>query len=438
MTETIQSISQIAATALIASLWQGIVLTAIIWASLKLVPRTAAGIRFVIWAVVFVAISLLPVLAFLPSHDRTPGSQSATHSAIHALELDSRWALVIGFLWAAFAAANVAKLAVSALRLKSIWKRSTPINASLEVQSHLAKAGLRRATLCTSPDVDQPCVIGFLAPRILVPGWLLQKATSSELEPIVIHEVTHLRRLDDWTNLLQKVALVAFPLNPALLWIERRLCAERELACDESVVRATKAPRDYAACLANLAEQRMSRGSAALSLGAWERRSQLAGRIDSILRGGTNLSPLKARALMTALLVATVGGAIKLGGSAQLVSFAAPTKGQSAAQADPRTFSGAAYRNVAFHVPSTSGKQVLQSDFEVTHPDQPTKQPHLRPIRKNVVHHAPSPTDGVESFLVVTHWQNASGQQLTVIDRVVRISSLSAAQSQSGWFVVPL
>jgi beta-lactamase regulating signal transducer with metallopeptidase domain len=438
MTEIIQVISQIAASALIASLWQGIVLAATIWVCLKLAPRTAAGIRFVVWTVVFVAISLLPVLAILPSRGATSGSQRATHSAINALVLDPRWALAIAALWAAFAAARTAKLAVSAIRLKSLWKRSTPVRSTLEIESHIAQAGLRRARLCTSPDVDQPCVIGFLAPRILVPGWLLEKATAAELEQIVIHEVTHLRRFDDWTNLLQKVAMTAFPLNPALLWIERRLCAERELACDESVVRATKAPRDYAACLTNLAEQGLSRGSAALSLGAWERRSQLAGRIDSILRGGTNLSPLKAQAVMTALMIATVGGAIKLGSSAQLVSFASPTEDRPVAQANPETSSGTSYRNVVFHVPPTSGTQPLQSDFEVAHPNQPAKEPHLRPIRKNVVHHAPSPADGVESFFIVTRWQNASGQQLTVINRVVRISSLSAGQSQSGWFVVPL
>ncbi len=50
-----------------------------------------------------------------------------------------------------------------------------------------------------------------------------------------------------------------FPLNPALAWMERRLCREREMACDEGVVRSTQAPRAYAACLASLAERRLER-----------------------------------------------------------------------------------------------------------------------------------------------------------------------------------
>ncbi|MEI4861539.1 M56 family metallopeptidase, partial [Klebsiella pneumoniae] len=81
----------------------------------------------------------------------------------------------------------------------------------------------------------------------LIPDWLFARMTAGELEQIVMHEAEHLRRRDDWTNLLQKLCLVLFPLNPALVWMERRLCREREMACDEGVIRMTRAPRAYAA-----------------------------------------------------------------------------------------------------------------------------------------------------------------------------------------------
>ena len=82
----------------------------------------------------------------------------------------------------------------------------------------------------------------------------------------------HLRRRDDWINLVQKLGLVLFPLNPALLWIEQRLCKERELACDDHVIQSTRAPKSYASCLVHLAEQRILNSRASLALGAWERR----------------------------------------------------------------------------------------------------------------------------------------------------------------------
>ncbi len=75
--------------------------------------------------------------------------------------------------------------------------------------------------ICTSNEVDRPSVIGFFSPRILIPEELFAKLTTAEFGQIVLHEVGHLRRADDWINLLQKVSLVVFPLNPVLVWIER-------------------------------------------------------------------------------------------------------------------------------------------------------------------------------------------------------------------------
>ncbi len=442
MIEWVQAISQIAATVLISSIWQGVLLAAMIWVCMKLAPRTAAGSRFVIWMAVFAATTMLPVLSLFASHDGSAYSQVSSHPAVRALLLDSRWAVGIAALWAIFSAGRAIALARNAVRLSTLWKRCTPIDTTPAIASLLAQAGVRRARLCTSPDVDQPCVIGFLAPRILVPDWLLEKATSAELEQIVLHEVTHLRRFDDWTNLVQKVALVCFPLNPALIWVERRLCSERESACDEGVIRATNAPREYATCLANLAEQRLARASATLSLGAWERRSQLAARIESILGGAAGLSPLKARAVVAALILATAGSAIKLGGAAQLVSFTSPQDGRPFAQTNQETMTGARYQDVVFHAPAASAamiaKPLLHGDLEAAHPSLPMKQPHLRLVPKNSLRRANSPVGGVESFTIVTRWQGSSGEQLTVIDHFVRISALSAAQSQTGWFVVQL
>ncbi len=125
----------------------------------------------------------------------------------------------------------------------------------------------------------------------------------------MLHEVGHLRRADDWINLLQKVSLVVFPLNPVLIWIERRLCLERELACDDAVLRMTKAPKAYATCLTNLAEHRLGRRAAALSLGAWERKSELARRVHRILRGGEGMGRTQARVVM-GVLVSGVAGRI--------------------------------------------------------------------------------------------------------------------------------
>ncbi len=178
-----------------------------------------------------------------------------------------------------------------------------------------------RVAICTTEMLDRPSVIGFLAPRILIPAWLMARLAPGELEQIVLHEAEHLRRRDDWTNLLQKLALVAFPLNPALAWMEHRLCREREMACDEGVVRITNAPRAYAACLASLAERGLERRAEALSLGAWHRRSELVHRVHGILLRKRGMNKAAAGALLGAVGCALVAGSIEMARCPQLVAF---------------------------------------------------------------------------------------------------------------------
>ena len=137
----------------------------------------------------------------------------------------------------------------------------------------------------------------------------------------MLHETEHLRRRDDWTNLAQKLALVVFPLNPALAWMEHRLCREREMACDEGVVRITNAPRAYAICLANLAERGMDRRAEALSLGAWHRRSELVHRVHGILLRKRGMSRAAAVAVLGAVGCALVGATLEMARCPQLVAF---------------------------------------------------------------------------------------------------------------------
>ena len=101
--------------------------------------------------------------------------------------------------------------------------------------------------------------------------------TEEELHRIAVHECEHLRRHDDWLNLLLQVGMVLSPLNPALFWLSRSIGVQRELACDDAVVATTGDPIAYASCLARLAEQRMQqRNHLRLALAAWERKSELA------------------------------------------------------------------------------------------------------------------------------------------------------------------
>ncbi|HUB52134.1 MAG TPA: M56 family metallopeptidase [Terracidiphilus sp.] len=323
----------------VTALWQGAVVAAGLALCLRFAPRVAASHRFAAWAAGFCALVALPfVPAFsqllaLSGSANGNASASLPQTAHPFLSLNAGWSLAIAALWLVIALVRAGDLAIHTVRLRKLWKSATPVEMDAALRMVLSADSarrLRKLTLCTTSELDRPSVIGFFAPRILIPDWLFNKLTRQELEQVVLHEAEHLRRGDDWTNLLQKLCLVVFPLNLALVFVEQRLCREREMACDEGVVRRTQAPRAYAACLAGLAERHMEHRAEALSLGArakalalnaFDRRPELARRVHSLLAERSALHPVASRAVLGALSCALAVGAVELARCPQLIAF---------------------------------------------------------------------------------------------------------------------
>ncbi len=322
--------------ALLTAIWQGAALTLAVALCLRLIPAIRPAARSVIWTAVFLLIAALPLVAALRlARVASPPSPAAVH-------LDPRWAIALIAAWSSLTLLFAARLLFSAIRLSHIARRSVPIELPAELLPLLAAARSpfrRPVRVCTSSGVDVPSVAGFFRPRILIPPTLLAEISLPDLRQVILHELEHLRRHDDWTNLLQKSAIVLFPLNPVLHWVERRLCLERELACDDGVLRATGGARkSYATCLANLAEHSLVRRGFSLALGAWQRQSELSRRVHRILFE-PQLSPTQAR-IQTGALATVILGAITSTGmvaarAPQLFTFAGEPATLAAASPAP-------------------------------------------------------------------------------------------------------
>ncbi len=340
----IQSVAAVAAPVALTALWQSAAIALGLALCLRLAPRATARLRFVLWSVAFTILIALPFLPlFSPSPSFGHGSAalpaSATIAAKPWLALDLRWSLAIGGLWLVLSLIRAADLAIHSLKLRRMWKAAIPV----EIRTAVPAWGRKALEICTTRELDRPSVIGFFAPRILIPEWLYARLTEAELNQIVLHETEHLRRCDDWTNLLQKLCLVLFPLNPALWWMERQLCKEREMACDEGVIAITHAPRAYAACLAGLAERGLQRKAEALSLGAWQRRPELVHRVHRILRKGRTLSPLASGALLATVGSSLLAISIEFARCPQFVAFV-PAKNVTLAARQSEDLTDAVYQ----------------------------------------------------------------------------------------------
>ncbi len=93
------------------------------------------------------------------------------------------------------------RLVFHLLRLRRLSRGATPLEAEAPLRFLLASVlPARRIEICTTVDLDRPGVIGFFAPRILIPEWLYSRLTPGELEQVVLHEARAFapaRRLDE-------------------------------------------------------------------------------------------------------------------------------------------------------------------------------------------------------------------------------------------------
>lgn len=321
-------LSATATAALVSAIWQGTLLAALVLLTVRLFPRLSAAARSVIWLNVFVLVALLHFVP-LTTH-------SAAASGVHALHIDPRWSIAVAAAWLLLSLGRATMLIVGALHLRALSRRALPVN-TVAVADLLRTSRGRAVQLCASDEVARPSVLGFFRPRILVPPALLEALSPAELRQVVLHEMEHLRRHDDWTNLLQKLGLVLFPLNPALAWVERQLCAERELACDDRVM-STGARKAYALCLTHLAEHSILSRGYALVLGAWERRPELVKRVHRILsKPAGSMGRKPALAVTGSLIAGALGCTLMLAHAPQIVSFApSATQARVLAPMNPR------------------------------------------------------------------------------------------------------
>ena len=311
--ETLLPFSRLVSEVSLSGLWEGLVLFCAVAVCLRMLPKVSASVRFALWGLTFGLGVALPLISARSTIKQGTGAAEA------AIQLAPIWGYAVAGLWLILVAARAGCLLLQALQVRRVWARANPIVGG---ERWMAPGG-RMVTLCTSAEVDSPCVIGFWSPRLLLPERLAGSLTDEEIRQIALHECEHLRRGDDWMNLLQKIGLMLFPLNPALMWMDRRLGLERELACDARVVALTGKPIAYAKCLARLAEHRRQCRHVALSLAAWSRRTELGQRVESLLQP-RHSSPARRAAVATIVLSAgLLGGAMEMARVPCFVSFAA-------------------------------------------------------------------------------------------------------------------
>jgi beta-lactamase regulating signal transducer with metallopeptidase domain len=338
--------------------------------------RASAATRHLIWFLALAGLPCLALLSFLPlpwqrplwsvSTTDNPGNQvslilevagprlergvsatqqpplstagtTATSEAqsplTHPLraQFSASWLALAAIIWAAGVLLNLICILTTYVRLKRLSRNAVALDSiewsRLWVATRQALRLWRPLHLMQSSEPIMPLTWGWRNCVVLLPAEAAHWPTQRR-RLVLLHELAHVKRWDCLTQVVAQLVCAFFWANPLVWLAARRMCVEREHACDDLVLRDGCKATDYATDLVEIA--RTFRHIPQVAAIAMARSSHLEGRIAAIV----DVSRARRLRPGTAIAVLVVLGALVLscsGRKADIASFAFPDTGDSAA-----------------------------------------------------------------------------------------------------------
>ncbi len=232
---------------LLDHLWQSTLVAALAALLALALHNNSARLRFWLWfaasikfLVPFAALAalgeslarLLPVTVTAPPHlaAMAPAAERisapATMLAVPEAAAGMSLALLLGLVWALGFAAVLGIQLIRSLKLRRLLRDARDVEMSLPTDIKVK----------TSASLLEPGLVGIFKPVVLLPQGLMARLSHGEIQSILAHELTHLRRRDNLTAAVHMVVEALFWFYPLVWLIGARLIAERERACDEGVL----------------------------------------------------------------------------------------------------------------------------------------------------------------------------------------------------------
>ncbi len=165
--------------------------------------------------------------------------------------------------------------------------------------------GIRRLE---TGGLNSPAVGGVLRSCIWLPPDIADSWTAKEVEPILLHELAHVRRGDLMVNLFQGIVQAVYFFHPAVWYANREIrCAREEICDDLALSRLTSGRRGYTRSLLRVVARSSGSGAGLAALALTERKSGAAARIRRIMSARYRNAPRLT--VRTAALVALIGAA---------------------------------------------------------------------------------------------------------------------------------
>lgn len=277
--------------------WQVVILAAVVLLITETMRKGPASLRYALWGLVLLKLLLPPALgtpwsvgtvterlggvtvpapasapapqlsgeaiasepvAFTPTEERVveSGRQLAPMRAVYGqLSLAEKLFLV----WLTGA------IGFAALILIQYWRYRRRVFASLSEPSaellrlfeeqHALLRVRGSVRLLLSDAVTTPAVFGAWRPSILLPADSVERFSDSELRFVLAHELAHVRRGDLALGWAAAALTCLYWFHPLVWLVNAQLRREREMACDDLVLKTTKQDGErYASTILRVAE----------------------------------------------------------------------------------------------------------------------------------------------------------------------------------------
>ena len=137
---------------------------------------------------------------------------------------------------------------------------------------------VKAVSLYFSENISIPLTIGYLKPIIIFPLSLINNLDSNQVEAILMHELSHIKRHDYLLNILQCIMETILCFNPFVWLISKTIRLEREHCCDDMVIDADYNNFTYSKALLIIAQQNSQHYALAMA-SAGDKKYPLLNRI---------------------------------------------------------------------------------------------------------------------------------------------------------------
>ncbi len=169
---------------------------------------------------------------------------------------------------------------VQAIRQYGLTKAD--VDLRMFVKKIAAQLGIKKTVkLWVSELVTSPVTIGFLKPVILIPAAAVNHLSIQQMEAVLLHELSHIRRADYFINLIIKFIQSVLYFNPFVKAFVKIVEREREKSCDEMVMQFQYDPHGYATALLEL--EKANYLPKVLAVAASGKKNDLLHRIEWIM-----------------------------------------------------------------------------------------------------------------------------------------------------------